>query len=217
MDLLCTSGEVDRISACILQSRAFTQLRSGDRAVLLECEIPDPLGGGGAAFDAFEDSMWAELLLLPCTAPPGKACLTCGKEASQLCGACCAALYCSEACQRSHWKTHKPSCKGLAVGVILGGRSREGLVAAGGHFECLFTASNCGSTPHSRANARGISGQVAAAGKLMAKRVGFSLLHTCRVGDASKVPILALFVLPQPSQPQGSSEQLGAEGGGGGL
>ena len=40
MDPLCTPGEMDRISAAILQSSPFTQLRSGDRAMLLECKLP---------------------------------------------------------------------------------------------------------------------------------------------------------------------------------
>ena len=53
----------------------------------------------------------------------------------------------------------------------------------------------------------------------MAKRVGFSLLHTRSMGDAAKVPFLILFVLPQSGQllsswmPRGGGER----GGGGAL
>ena len=42
-------------------------------------------------------------------------CSKCQKEASEAelrrCSRCKAAFYCSETCQKKHWKTHKPSCK----------------------------------------------------------------------------------------------------------
>lgn len=37
-------------------------------------------------------------------------CVHCGNKATSRCGQCRVAAYCGAACQRAHWKTHKPCC-----------------------------------------------------------------------------------------------------------
>ena len=39
------------------------------------------------------------------------ACDCCGSEASRRCSGCDDAYYCSAACQRLHWKTHRRDCR----------------------------------------------------------------------------------------------------------
>jgi hypothetical protein len=47
-------------------------------------------------------------------APEQKICGHCGAEgAVMLCGGCEALRYCSPACQKAHWKVHRPQCKQL--------------------------------------------------------------------------------------------------------
>lgn len=38
---------------------------------------------------------------------------------SCVCGGCRVAHYCGRACQRKHWKQHKPVCEGLQTGMLL--------------------------------------------------------------------------------------------------
>ncbi len=41
------------------------------------------------------------------------ACHCCGSDAScRRCSGCDDAYYCSAACQRSHWRAHRPTCRG---------------------------------------------------------------------------------------------------------
>jgi hypothetical protein len=40
---------------------------------------------------------------------------------SCICAGCCTARYCGRACQRQHWKQHKPVCKALAAAAAVGG------------------------------------------------------------------------------------------------
>ncbi|KAI0041538.1 ankyrin [Auriscalpium vulgare] len=52
------------------------------------------------------------------TAPrESKACAACGKTQTSLkqCGACHSVLYCTAACQKTHWRTHKPSCQSFST------------------------------------------------------------------------------------------------------
>ncbi|GIQ79737.1 hypothetical protein KIPB_000428 [Kipferlia bialata] len=53
-------------------------------------------------------------------------CKRCGKSASNRCGACKEVWYCSDRCQRKHWKEHKLECKGRK-------RSKGPVVSAAGH------------------------------------------------------------------------------------
>ena len=48
-------------------------------------------------------------------------CEVCGAtgELSQ-CAGCCEVSYCSQQCQRTHWKTHKIACKPYKVGPVPG-------------------------------------------------------------------------------------------------
>ena len=41
-------------------------------------------------------------------------CACCSTPASNMCSRCRSVVYCSPACQRSHWPTHKTSCKVVA-------------------------------------------------------------------------------------------------------
>jgi hypothetical protein len=38
----------------------------------------------------------------------------CKKTGSLICGSCKSVRYCTPTCQKSHWKTHKPTCKAIA-------------------------------------------------------------------------------------------------------
>lgn len=38
-------------------------------------------------------------------------CIKCGQKADKICLQCKAVHYCSNECQKSHWKTHRKKCK----------------------------------------------------------------------------------------------------------
>lgn len=59
------------------------------------------------------EAEWAALGDVWASASLGDQCSGCGKHSIglRLCAACHSVSYCSPACQRSHWKQHKPNCK----------------------------------------------------------------------------------------------------------
>jgi hypothetical protein len=81
-------------------------------------------GCGADTFDAVERNADAQLAaaardaarcgLRACAAPACGAREASGKQ-FKLCSACKAAAYCSPACQRAHWREHKPACKQAAA------------------------------------------------------------------------------------------------------
>lgn len=69
---------------------------------------------------------------------PGRhfdACAVCGIEARFRCSACHEYHYCSESCQREHWKTHRKECRKRTKTVVLSA-SRGGKA-----IECVIPAS----------------------------------------------------------------------------
>ena len=78
-----------------------------------------------------------------------KLCAACGVSPSGntkllACSGCHAARYCSPACQRSHWKVHKPGCKAAAALKASAGRSAAAAPAAAHVPGSPTTASNSG-------------------------------------------------------------------------
>jgi hypothetical protein len=49
------------------------------------------------------------------------ACSQCGASGGSLCGGCRKIYYCSPACQRAHWRTHKAACKATQTQKTAGG------------------------------------------------------------------------------------------------
>ena len=199
ISVLCTPEETARIASSILECNVFTSLCSGDRTILIECELPFPT----QSFDDLCNNMWAKFLLLHSSAPICTACSSCAGEcASYVCSGCLSARYCSVQCQRKHWPLHKPSCMALAVGAVLGGRSREELVAEGGRLECLYCSGFNG--PNDSANAKGVFEQLLAVCRPEARSRGFRLLHCSRtegIAAPETAFFLMLFILPGRATP----------------
>ena len=81
-----------------------------------------------AGFSPNDDAPWRAPPKALCAPPPpppvaapagacdaGRPACPCGKPASTKCGRCRVARYCSAACQRKHWRDHRPRCEKLAA------------------------------------------------------------------------------------------------------
>ena len=85
----------------------LASLRAQDRGDVAAAAAADRLGDETmAAIDATADQRLATLRA-------GRICAGCGQRAAGLCACsrCRAAFYCSLACQRQHWDTHKRDCR----------------------------------------------------------------------------------------------------------
>jgi hypothetical protein len=72
-------------------------------------------------------AMRRDAVVPPSLLPPMH-CAVCGEPATKCCAACGGPAYCSAACQKSQWKTHKPACmaaRAAAAGGAAGNAATE--------------------------------------------------------------------------------------------
>ena len=64
--------------------------------------------------DEFIGNPIDEFIETPIVSSTKNFCSVCHSPALYRCSSCKTAIYCSETCQKSHWKSHKPVCKSIS-------------------------------------------------------------------------------------------------------
>ena len=101
----------------------FTAVRGGGVNVLFHTSFPAasfPSPNTGPNTHTSPSKRYSSASGMPVEGSGTKLCAACGASPSSntkllTCSGCHVARYCSPACQRSHWKVHKPDCKAAAA------------------------------------------------------------------------------------------------------